>query len=184
MRSGIVSSLSSNHHPDCSAFVPPSPRDCSPPAALTGNRQLRYSQLGTRYVRMPVHPRAYCLPSRIPHRHPDPRIRRPVVQEPPALERNQRLSKRRPFLVLSRLLVILRWTNEWLVQTANQPDRIPGIEQRLTAGINALRQSGRAELAAVAGIVHEDDPALRQDRRRTRLHQPGIEVTRARREHL
>ena len=54
-----------------------------------------------------------------PHPAPSPalrdcnsRISRPIVQQPPSLEPHQPLDERRPLLVLPRLLVRLRWSQE------------------------------------------------------------------------
>src|SRR5437879_6738160 len=63
------------------------------------------------------------VPARIPHRHADPRVGRPVVQVPATVERDQPLHERRSFLVLPGPLVILGGLEERRVRAGDQLER-------------------------------------------------------------
>src|SRR5689334_4936792 len=87
------------------------------------------------------------------YRDRHPRIRRAVVQQPPALEPNEPFDERRAFLVLPRLLVRLARSQERRVSTREQLDRVVRIEERLPGGVRPRRHSRIAITTAVAGIV-------------------------------
>src|SRR2546430_12239062 len=91
-------------------------------------------------------------PARIPHRYPDPRVGRTVVQEPAPLERDQPLHERRSLRVLPVPLVLLRGPKERRVRARDQLERIAGVVQRLSPRIQLRRKSPVSKLAALAPV--------------------------------